>query len=123
MSPRTCSVEGCERPHNARGYCRTHYGHMVEGRVPCRPLTVSVEDRLEDLRFMAETGESLMGAAARLGITERGLDLWLARHDANALRADLRSRNPRDPNALANREAVYVDPAQARYKARKRAMA
>lgn len=25
MAERTCSIEGCERPHNARGWCTTHY--------------------------------------------------------------------------------------------------
>lgn len=25
LSPRVCSVEGCERKHNTRGYCYTHY--------------------------------------------------------------------------------------------------
>jgi hypothetical protein len=25
MSDRTCSVEGCDRPYEARGFCRTHY--------------------------------------------------------------------------------------------------
>ena len=27
MTKRTCSVEGCERPHSGRGYCAVHYQH------------------------------------------------------------------------------------------------
>jgi hypothetical protein len=25
MTTRTCTVDGCNRPHDARGYCNTHY--------------------------------------------------------------------------------------------------
>jgi hypothetical protein len=36
--PRLCVVEGCERPHRARGLCNTHYmswsRHRAKGRVP-----------------------------------------------------------------------------------------
>lgn len=124
MSPRKCTVEGCERPHNARGYCRTHYGRMIEGKSPLRAVTDKAAfdaARLEDLHFMAQTGESLNGAARRLGISERGLELWLTRHQAEALTAVLRSRNPRDPNASANAPAVWVKPAKAKHRARVRA--
>lgn len=26
-SPRACKVDGCDQPHRARGYCKTHYDH------------------------------------------------------------------------------------------------
>src|SRR5487761_67173 len=48
MSNRTCSVEGCDRPHSARGYCTKHYAHWgVHGDpvVPCaapeRPCVIA----------------------------------------------------------------------------------
>lgn len=28
MSDRTCSIEGCERPHSSRGWCRAHYSRF-----------------------------------------------------------------------------------------------
>lgn len=43
--------------------------------------TVSADARLEDLEFMASTGENPDGAAARLGLTRSGLERWLAAHD------------------------------------------
>lgn len=43
--------------------------------------------RLEDLRFMADTGETLTGAAARLGLSANSLGRWLEKHDINLRRA------------------------------------
>ncbi len=36
--------------------------------------------RIEDLAFMAETGETREGAAMRLGVTLKSLDKWACRH-------------------------------------------
>ena len=36
---RTCSVEGCDRPHKAKGFCQCHYTRLVSGwdmHVPIR---------------------------------------------------------------------------------------
>lgn len=30
----TCTVEGCDRPNKARGYCQSHYMHFQRGLVP-----------------------------------------------------------------------------------------
>lgn len=30
--PRSCSVDGCDRPHEARGWCRKHYDRWCHGR-------------------------------------------------------------------------------------------
>jgi hypothetical protein len=56
------------------------------------------EARLEDIAWMAETGVGMSAAAQRLGMTERGLDIWLARRKETALRNRLRIQNPRDHN-------------------------
>lgn len=32
MGQRTCTIDGCERPHDARGYCRTHYTRWRLGK-------------------------------------------------------------------------------------------
>lgn len=127
MSGRTCTVEGCDLSHLARGYCATHYKRIIRNQPSKESLRAAQEvadaARLEDLMWMLETGESLIGAAKRLGLSERGLELWLTRRGAQDLTAKLRSRNPRDPNASANKEAVWVKPAKARHRARKRVVA
>jgi len=41
MAQRTCSIEGCERPHIARGWCATHYSRRRRGQ----DLTASVRIR------------------------------------------------------------------------------
>lgn len=53
--------------------------------------------RLEDARWMAETGECLDGAARRLGLTVNTLEKFLERHDKAVLKA-LVDRQPRDHN-------------------------
>lgn len=63
-------------------------------------------DRIEDLRWMADHGESLIGAASRLDITESALEHFLVRHECRDLLAVFISHNPRDHNSPANRVAV-----------------
>lgn len=58
------------------------------------------EARLEDVRWMAETGECLDGAARRLGLSVNTLERFLWRNDAACLRL-LLSRQPRDHNRVA----------------------
>lgn len=56
--------------------------------------------RLEDVRWMAETGECLDGAARRLGMTRKALEKWLTRADREALRV-LVAHQPKDHNRFA----------------------
>lgn len=65
--------------------------------------------RLEDARWMAETGECLSGAARRLGLTYKGLERWLFDRDRQTLNA-LASRQPRDHNNSTPRGAVAWTP-------------
>lgn len=51
-------------------------------------------ERLEDLTFMAETGESFVGAAARLGVDANTLERWLERRKLSDLANRLHSRDP-----------------------------
>lgn len=45
MKRPTCTVEGCDRPNKARGYCQTHYMQYQRG-VPITPIIkVRVRDR------------------------------------------------------------------------------
>lgn len=55
---------------------------------------VNHEARTEDVRFLVETGESLTGAARRLGLSADGLEKWLVLRDMRAELAVLRSREP-----------------------------
>lgn len=55
--------------------------------------------RLEDVRWMADTGEHIDGAAQRLGLSRNTLEKFLQRNDPACLRA-LTGRTPRDHNRL-----------------------
>lgn len=56
--------------------------------------------RLEDVRWMVDTGECLDGAARRLGMRSRSLERWLERNGHKALLSTLVSRQPRDHNRI-----------------------
>lgn len=45
-----------------------------------RELHAHADARAEDLAWMAETGETVTGAAKRLGISKETLEKWCARH-------------------------------------------
>ena len=62
------------------------------------PTPQDTANRLEDLRWMAETGECLSGAARRLGLPHETLRSFLMRRDRELLRV-LTDRDPRDPNS------------------------
>lgn len=98
--PRMCSVEGCDQRHHANGYCQPHNRRWVQYGDPCHasPL-VNADERLEDCRWMADTGEHLAGAAQRLGLNVKALEKWLRTHDRDCL-ARLMSREPRDHNRV-----------------------
>lgn len=42
---RTCSLDGCDRPHAARGMCSTHYGYWLHHGIPEPPEPRSFEER------------------------------------------------------------------------------
>ena len=75
--------------------------------------------RLEDARWMAETGECLDGAARRLGLTRNTLEKFLYRHDRDLL-AVLVSHQPRDHNLVAEMGAVASTPRAVRVREQKR---
>lgn len=79
---RTCTVDGCTDKHLARGYCRHHYGtHIERPDAPRRTPAI----HLEDVEWMAETGEEWTRAVERLGVKEA----TLLRHLERAGRYDL----------------------------------
>lgn len=45
---RKCTLENCSRPHDARGYCKAHYGRLVRGSPLSGPLrSDSFESKVE----------------------------------------------------------------------------
>ena len=142
MSRRTCTVDGCERPHHARGFCNTHrpvarrtnrrlltdadiailadlgigdhkaaemIGRTVEavrtarrrhGFRDAQPRDEMVAERLEDLAWLADTGENAVGAARRLGVSHDALDRWCRRHCFD-LWQQLRARDPKPLDQMA----------------------
>lgn len=61
--------------------------------------------RLEDITWLVETGESLTGAARRIGIGRESLRTWCHRW-APELGRTLADREPRDPNQRPGIEAM-----------------
>lgn len=91
-----CKIDGCDGKHLARGFCNLHYKRVVVRNTPepqADRRTVNPADRIEDCRWMADHGETLSGAARRIGIGRSALDAWLRNHD------------PETRDVLASREA------------------
>lgn len=87
--PKWCAVDGCDRPHAARGYCHLHYKREVaRAEVPRRNPAL----HLEDVEWMASTGEELSRAARRIGVAERTLIRHLERANRYDLIRKLRGR-------------------------------
>lgn len=64
-----------------------------------------VAARIEDVRFMVETGENLHGAAKRLGMLPDSLDAWMRR---NGLRDELQVLIARNPAAVEKKPVRYA---------------
>ena len=77
-----CKVDGCDRPHLARGYCNLHYKREI---VRADAERRSPRIHTEDVEWMAETGETWLIAVERLGVKEN----TLLRHLERAGRYDL----------------------------------
>jgi hypothetical protein len=71
--PSTCAIDGCEQPRDARGWCQNHW---KQWRKHGHPLATRAIE-LEDVEWMAETGESFYGAAMRLGVKPGSLEKFL----------------------------------------------
>lgn len=108
------------RDKYANGQCRACWqredrrARGIEAPVRATDVTAERKARLEDVAWMAETGECLAGAAKRLGITERSLERFLKLHDRGLLGA-LNANNPRDWNAVTTGTRVwdlYTSPAR-----------
>jgi len=91
----TCTIEGCTRPVDARGWCKSHYGGW---RRHGDPLAVEVGkpapigDLVENVEFLLSVREHPENIARRQGYTMAALARRLARHG----RADLSAHFDRD---------------------------
>lgn len=93
------------RPKNSRETCRICRNALnrTADRLPTRLEREAEQERirterLEDIRWMADNGEHLEGAAMRLGLTMEALHTFLIRNGERELASTMRSRNPRDHN-------------------------
>lgn len=87
---RCCRCEADLYPRLAR---RTEEGWACAGRLPCGRRAASRrrnDERAEDLAWMAASGETLAGAAERLGISTDALTEWGRRFDQAELVGRLR---------------------------------
>lgn len=69
-----------------------HYSPEARAKMEADRLARNAH-RLEDVTFLAQTGENLDGAAKRLGLTGKTLEMW-CRRNAPDLRSVLISRQP-----------------------------
>lgn len=71
-----CKVEGCDEKHQARGFCNRHYKREIyrAGVTRRRPPI-----HLEDVEWMADTGETWERAAERLDVKPNTLLRYLER--------------------------------------------
>ena len=67
--------------------------------MPAHPIDDAA--RLEDVAFMAETGETLTGAARRLGMDPEYLAIWLRRKGHGELCRVLRGREADEQTSAA----------------------
>lgn len=89
---KTCNV--CDSPLLARGYCAPHYKRFMRHGDPFAGYIRGSNVNLEDVKWMADTGESLDGAAARIGIKPGSLKKNLSERGEHELLRQLRRRNP-----------------------------
>ena len=81
------------------GACMSHID--PEDRETIRqPRDEMVAERLEDLAWLADTGENAVGAARRLGVSHAALDRWCRRHCFD-LWQQLRARDPKPLDQMA----------------------
>lgn len=103
-----CKVNDCPNPRHAGGYCNPHYGRMKRHGNPLAGNRANIKLHIEDIEWMAENGESLSGAAARLGVTVSALDRHLRRGGHTDIITTLLRHEPRDWNHPVNRHIGTV---------------
>jgi hypothetical protein len=77
---RDCKVTDCPKDVDSLGYCSMHYRRWRRHGDPLNPGRSKPEPlHIEDVEWMAETGECITGAARRLGRSVDALERALIR--------------------------------------------
>lgn len=126
----TATNEGCRRKaaHGICSRCYEREGRSPEGRAARNEAARVKAERLEDLCWMADVGgECLDGAAQRLNLTVRAVELFLQRAGEREVLRKLTARNPRDHNRTPDGSSItrampeaYVDRKNAKRNERRR---
>lgn len=124
MAKRTCSIEGCDRPHAARGWCSLHYGRWLRTGDPTAVRTPSiVRRRPVGAKTVTANGYVVVKIADHDPLTAMAHKGWIAEHRlvmARSLGRPLRAdelvhhvNNDPSDNRLANLELWTSDGAKA----------
>jgi len=95
-----CRCDADLYPRLAR---RSEWGWTCAHRSGCARRAIA-RDRCEDIKWMADNGESATGAAARLGISRENLENQCRRYGLTEQWHRLMIRDPRDHNRAPNYE-------------------
>lgn len=94
VCPGQCAVEGCSSKVRST-YCSKHYKRFLKYGDPLGGFDATVH--IEDVEWMAAHGETIEGAAARVGRTVSTLVSALYRAGRQDLTEKLRSHAPPPP--------------------------
>jgi hypothetical protein len=87
--PKCCSIDGCERPHNAKGLCKRHYAQSPDQRAQAqkteRKRRRTPEYRERD-RARLEQRRRARGVPARATPTEKAAQRRTAKHQRATLK-------------------------------------
>lgn len=68
MTKRTCSVDGCDRPHFARNYCNSHYSRVKSGKPAGGPIRRRFDSHAEALdAYSTRNGDCIEWTGATAG--------------------------------------------------------
>ena len=87
-----CAINGCGKPRTARGLCKGHYMRKYRHGDLASTSPLRSEIHLEDIEWMAETGETWTGATTRLHAKPKTVEQFLYRSGRPDLIARLKAR-------------------------------